>query len=775
MRSRIPRIVRAVVVLVVGVLGVGSEAVDFQSEVRTILSDKCYKCHGPSVDGRKAGLRLDTQEGSRTVAKSGALPIVPGQPDKSEMIARIYATNPDEVMPPPKSKMSLSLEEKDLLKKWVQEGASYDAHWAFRPIEKPAIPSLPGELATMVETPIDAFVLEAMQLHGLTFEPLASPEKRLRRLTFDLTGLPPTLAELESMKLEGDLVNWERRIEELMSRESFGERMTSEWLDVARYSDTYGYQVDRDRRVWPWRDWVIQAFNSNLPYDQFIHWQIAGDLFENPTRDQLLATTFSRLHPQKVEGGSVPEEFRIEYVADRLHTFGTAFMGLTLECARCHDHKYDPISQKEYYELSSFFDNIDEAGLYSYFTTSVPTPTLVLTTPDQDRALETIEQKIATLEIKFRETLESEEFKTWMATLPTEPRLPEPIAHYDFETMDGGSIPNLVTEGKPATTGGGNRLVDNDTQGKALQLTGDDAVNLPVGNFTRNQPFSVAARIFIPEKFERSVIFHRSRAWTDAASRGYEFLIEEGFGQFSLIHYWPGNAISVKTLNPIPVGEWVHILTTYDGSSRADGLAIYVNGVKAGTATVQDSLYKNITGGGGDDIAIGERFRDRGFKNGKVDSFRVYHTQLTALEITTVTPTGVNLKLPLETNWPKCYAAPLRFARTFSGIDYKRSSNRYIIASGVFEVTQNKDLGDEGAYPVYRGKPVLTDRSAVVSDLSERIARTIDIFDNGSGPNPSGYCDELGAPHADDRVHQEHPCGHLGSPQVDSRAPWQAT
>ena len=308
--------------------------------------------------------------------------------------------------------------------------------------------------------------------------------------------------------------------------------MASDWLDAARYSDTYGYQVDRDRFVWPWRDWVVDAFNQNMPYDQFITWQLAGDLLPNPTREQILATTFNRLHPQKVEGGSVPEEFRIEYVADRTQTVGTAIMGLTYECCRCHNHKYDPISQKEYYQLSAFFDNIAEAGLYSYFTDSVPTPTLVLPNRDQEQDLKRKTNRVVEQETVLRSLLAARRDAA-----------AERVAMRDFVDRNDLFLAPIKTLEFDENPPGKNKLVDG-VVGKAFQLTGDDAVDTDVGNFQRSQPFSIAIWIKTPDVKDRAVVLHRSQAWTDAGSRGYQLLIEDGKLSWSLIHFWPGNAIA---------------------------------------------------------------------------------------------------------------------------------------------------------------------------------------------------------------------------------------
>jgi hypothetical protein len=410
--------------------------------------------------------------------------------------------------------------------------------------------------------------------------------------------------------------------------------MASEWLDVARYSDTYGYQVDRDRFVWPWRDWVIGAFNRNLPYDDFIEWQLAGDLMPGASREQILATTFNRLHPQKVEGGSVPEEFRIEYVADRTQTFSTAFMGLTFECARCHDHKYDPLKQKEYYQLTSFFANIDEAGLYSYFTDSVPTPTLVIGPKDKEEELLKRRSELAASEKAFESVVEdaSTGFETWVSKSDDDEQTAiKGVALFDFDSFEEGKIPNLLNQEVPGTSGAANRLVAGKT-GLGLELSGDDQVELKVGNFPRYQPFSISLWLQVPELFERTVVFHRSRAWTDAGSRGYQLLLEDGKPSFSLIHFWPGNAIRVKAEKALPLKQFVHLTISYDGSSTAAGVRIYVDGKKSNLEIVQDQLTKNITGGGQDTIAIGARFRDVGFKKGVVDDFHVYDVELSEIE-----------------------------------------------------------------------------------------------------------------------------------------------
>ncbi len=375
-----------------------------------------------------------------------------------------------------------------------------------------------------------------------------------------------------------------------------------------------------------------------------------------------MATTFNRLHQQESEGGSVEEEYRVEYVCDRVQTFATAFLGLTFECARCHDHKYDPITQKDYYQLFSMFHNIDEAGLYSYFTMSPPTPTLWLTDAATEDRLNQLRSTVQSLENQAA-SLRSQrrpDFEKWLADFQpldsdsirqklsairsTDSR--KELGRYSFDSLDGDKLANDVQSDQPALLRGENKLVEGH-RGQAIQFTGDDPVDLPFGNFQRHDPFTVSLWMRASNlagspvtasdsnlvNTDRAVIFHRSRAWTDAASRGYELLIVQGKLQWSLIHFWPGNAISIATREAIPADTWIHVTVTYDGSSSAKGLKIFIDGQEASVDIVKDHLTKEITGGGGDNIALAERFRDRGFKQGRIDDFRVFHRQLTPFEI----------------------------------------------------------------------------------------------------------------------------------------------
>lgn len=607
--------------------------VDFGRDVLPILSDFCFQCHGPDEKSRKAKLRLDDKH---SIADRGI--IVPGKPAESELIDRITSTDDAAVMPPPSLKRKLSPQQIETLKKWVEQGARWGRHWSFDPMTKPVIPQVRNPRFE-VRNPIDNFVLARLENEGLGQSPPADKERLLRRVTFDLTGLPPTPREMDDFLKDQSPDAYEKVIDRLLASPRYGERMAAEWLDVARYADTHGYQMDRFRPVWPYRDWVIAAFNRNLPFDQFVTWQLAGDLLPNATKEQRLATAFNRLHMQNEEGGVVEEEFRVAYVNDRVTTFGTAFLGMTLECSRCHDHKYDPISMKDFYSLFAFFQNIDESGQTTYFTSAMPVPTLLLSTDEQDKKLAELQQQIAKQEESIR-TLRAElrtHFDRWLRDRHDVPRV-EADAHFSFDDMSNGTVPNAADPKKPGRVHEKPKAIPGKV-GQAAELDGENGFTFPgLWHFHRADSFSLGVWVRPPAKHaERAVVVHHSKAPIDAGSRGYELLLEGGRPAFGLHHMWPGNSVKVRAKAPIPAGEWSHITVTYDGSSRAGGVQVYVNGKPVEVEVIRDKLTKDILYGGGEpDLAIGYRFRDNGFKGGAVDEFQVFRRMLTPLEVAAI-------------------------------------------------------------------------------------------------------------------------------------------
>ena len=337
-----------------------SADLSFNRDVRPILSDKCFRCHGPDKEARKAGLRFDTKEGA-LVNLGGYRAISPGKPNESELIFRIETDDKDESMPPPESHLRLTDVEKATLRRWIAEGAKWEGHWAFQPIVRPAPPKTDdGEPWGINE--IDAFVFSKLAANSLKPSHPANRETWLRRVTQDLTGLPPSLAEIDAFTADASPDAYEKVVDRLLGSIDHAERMAAIWLDNARYADSNGFQFDNERTMWPWRDWVIEAFRKNMPYDQFVTEQLAGDLLKQPTRDQLIATGFNRNHGYSIEGGIIDEEYRVMYANDKTTTFGTLFLGLTLECSRCHDHKYDPLTIADYYSLYAFFNTSAERG-----------------------------------------------------------------------------------------------------------------------------------------------------------------------------------------------------------------------------------------------------------------------------------------------------------------------------------------------------------------------------------------------------------------------------
>jgi len=549
--------------------------VSFQREVRPILADRCFSCHGPDQESRQAELRLDLAE-EAFADRGGYAAIIPGDLSESELVYRIHEKGDDQ-MPPTDSGLALSESEVDLLTRWVEEGAQFEKHWAFQSPEPRVAPRMQHN--EWARDGLDLFIGASLQERGVTPNPEVDRRTWLRRASFGLTGLPPSQSTQELFLSDQELGAYERATDRLLASAHFGERMAQGWLDLARYADTYGYQNDVGRRVWPYRDWVIQAYNDNLPYDEFVRHQLAGDLIPQPTISTKTATAFNRLHRQTNEGGSVEEEFRSEYVADRVNTFGTTFLGATLECARCHDHRYDPFSQREYYQLSAFFDQIDESGLYSHFTSATPTPAVDLPTPAQEKVLAEAMALVAKLEGSLSENASSVDFG--------DPALATKA--FDFEK-------------------------------KTVTLNGDDGVSLPgSGAWKRSDPFAVSVRMKVDREHQRAVVVHRSRAWTDAGSQGWQVLLEEGRAHFSLVHFWPGDAVAIRTLEKVPVDEWFWLTVTSDGSSKAAGLSILLNHESATTEVLRDHLTRGITGGGPGEPHLGSRFRDRGLTGGEVD------------------------------------------------------------------------------------------------------------------------------------------------------------
>ena len=604
--------------------------VDFNRDIRPILSDRCYGCHGPdSEKGRKAGLRLDTPEGARQLLESGKRAVDPDNLAASEILARLHTDDPDEIMPPPELKRPLTPAERDLLARWVREGAVYQPHWAFVPPRAPAAPAVGAK--GWVRDPLDAHVLARLEREGLAPAAEADRVTLLRRATLVLTGLPPTPEEVDAFAADAAPDAYERRVDALLASEAAAEHQASAWLDLARYADTYGYSGDPAMLAWPWRDWVLRAFRDNLPYDRFLTLQLAGDLVPDANQDTRLATAFNRIHRMTFEGGSIAEEFRQDGIADRVNTYGAAVLGLTMECAKCHDHKYDPISHREYFSLAAIFGAVDENGLITYHTgRGAPPPLLRIATPEQERR-----------GAELRESLKRA-LSEWDAlrapAAPPAVAVPPPVAHYPLETLDRGSTPNAVPGGAAATTDRrrgdqlGTFALTEGKVGRAGKLDGDGGLLLGgTGGTAAHSPFSFSAWVRLAERHGRAVIVHASGFYTnDADASGVDLAIADGRLVWALIHQWPGSAIAIRSEKELPLGEWLHLAATYDGSGRARGLSLHLNGRPLASETLRDNLQGKVSTA---DLELGSRSRDLGLRGALVDEVRVWRDCLTPAEV----------------------------------------------------------------------------------------------------------------------------------------------
>jgi hypothetical protein len=382
---------------------VAGQRLDFNRDIRPILSDRCFACHGPDAEDRQAGLRLDDRAAAVAALESGGTAIVPGKPEASEILARVASTDPDVVMPPPHVNKPVTPAEADILRRWITEGAEYRGHWAFERVQRPAVPAVKD--AAWPKTPIDRFIQARLEHEGLAPNAEADRVALARRVALDLTGLPPVPVDVDAFVADQSPDAYEKYVDRMLASPHFGERMAIEWLDAARYADSHGYQTDSSRSNSPWRDWVINAFNRNLPFDQFTVEQLAGDMLEHPARDQIVATGFNRNHRINGEGGIIAEEWRVETVIDRVETTGQTWLGLTVGCARCHDHKYDPLTQREFYALFSLFNNVPESGTImgaQNRSGGNSDPLHLLTSPEQEQELARLEKVVTDAELAVK-------------------------------------------------------------------------------------------------------------------------------------------------------------------------------------------------------------------------------------------------------------------------------------------------------------------------------------------------------------------------------------
>lgn len=620
----------------------GAEPISYAYQVRPILSDKCFACHGPDAAKREADVRLDTFSGATATIKdsNGRVSIAPGKLKDSEAWQRIISSDPDEVMPPPRSHLVLSQEEKDILRQWIEEGAKYEPHWAFQNL--PAQVPVPTTSApNWAKNPIDHFIAAKLDQQQLKPSPAAPPARWLRRVSLDLTGLAPTWNEVQQFESDvarqGDSA-YDAAVDRLLASPRFGEHLAVGWLDAARYADSYGYQTDNLTPYWPWRDWVISALNQNLPYDRFITWQIAGDLLPNATREQKLASAFNRLHRLTNEGGSIALEHKVNIMADRLSTFGTVFLALTLECSRCHDHKYDPISMRDFYSMGAFFTTASESGVYDR-AEIVPSPSLLLPTSEQEAALNSKRAAALAAEQQWRQACnDNTAWKSWVETQPTPP-LNDLVASFSFDENSENATNTISNQAiTSANLNGATRVAS--PHGQAVSFDGDSGVTIPNAlKYDRHQPFSVNFLMRDTVQNPQSVMLLHASRGTDVGFSGPELLLTNGHLEAAIVRSRPGNAIVVRSKEPVIVkDEWITVCWTYDGSSDAAGLKLFVNGQSIATDIIANGLLKKtqVAGTGSGHFELGARFRERGFKGGAIDELKIFSRDLTVAEISSL-------------------------------------------------------------------------------------------------------------------------------------------
>jgi len=671
------------------------EEIDYNLHVKPILSDKCFACHGPDEANQKAGLRLDLAESAygELPETPGKFAINPGSIGGSEIFWRITSTDPDVVMPAPESHLSLSDYEKAVLVKWIEEGAEYKRHWAFVKPEPSPIPTVQQEGWT--KNPIDNYILAKLEKMKLSPAKRTDKETLLRRVTLDLTGLPPTLEEIDNFVRDESADAYQKVVDRLLASAHYGEKMAVAWLDVARFADTHGYTVDRPRDMSPYRDWVIKSFNENQRYDEFVHWQLAGDLMPNPTKEMLIATAFNRNHPQNMEGGIIEKEFQAEYVIDRTNTLGDALMGISLGCARCHDHKYDPVSQKNYYELFSFFNNVREAGQISW-NNALPTPTLMLPTEEQEKLIAYIENNIAQKQLALKDTqLNEADFTVWLKTKNYQDLAKQEVPSRNLEAKFGFDKSGLASEVNPNdksfTTLQANRrekeVFTAGKHGKGIKLNGDAWLECgSVGVFRKSEPFTIGMAVNIPKEVKEGVIFHKSLAERLYNFRGFHVYIRDnGTVEASMAHTAPSNAIMMVSKQQLPRDKWIHLTLSYDGSSKAEGFNLYLDGKPLEMITEVDQLTKDILFNTKKEpgLQVGAWERGYGLKNGIIDDIAVYDRMLTPFEIAV---------LAGQTHWKEITDKDLN---ELSTIDKDRLKDYYFSAVHPASLTQQAALQKE--------------------------------------------------------------------------------
>jgi DNA-binding GntR family transcriptional regulator len=717
---RRPVRIAAGAVLICGALGLLAGALRaadpvplYNRDVRPILLDNCFPCHGPDSASRKADLRLDRRQ-----AAIESKAFVPGKPEESELIRRIFATAPDDVMPPPVTKKTLSAAQKETLRRWIASGAEYQAHWSFIAPKRPPIPAVSD--GAWVRSPIDAFILAALDARGLRPAPEADRRTLARRLSFDLTGLPPSPELVEDFLADASPSAYERLVDRLMSSPKWGEHRGRYWLDAARYADTHGIHFDNYREMWSYREWVIRALNQNMPFDRFTLEQLAGDLVESPTLDQQIASGFNRCNMTTNEGGAIAEEYLVYYTRDRTETTSQVWLGLTANCAVCHDHKFDPLSQREFYAMSAFFNNTTQAAMDGNIK---DTPPIVVVPLTKDRTRwDALPDDIALARKQIDDRREEARgaFDAWLSAGPAEElRRDIPVAgletHAALNEGQGNSVlvkfqdKDLEFKREEPFT-----WADGGLGGRALQTKPGKAVEVAgAGDFERTDAFTCGAWVRFDKAPKAGAILARMEDG-DAGYRGWDIWVENGRVASHVVSHWQDDAMKVVSKEAIPEGRWTHVLLTYDGSSKAAGLKIYLNGRATETTPAVDALkgtIKNST-----PFKVGQRKTEGRIDDLRIEDVRIYRRALSpqdAESLVTGTRLAALAAKPAEQRtadevkdlfdgWLASRDAPYqeRSAR-LAGLDAEKAA---IASRGTLGYVMHEKPEEAKAFVLYRGE-----------------------------------------------------------------------
>ncbi len=601
----------------------------FNRDIRPILSNNCFACHGPDEKQRETKFHFDTREGM--FLEEGV--IVPGSAAKSLLVKKINEPNAEDRMPPPDSGHALTDKQIAQLTRWIDEGARWDSHWSFTAPVRPEPPA--AKQAGWARNPIDQFIAARLEREGLRPSPEADKVTLLRRVTYDLTGLPPTPAEIDAFVADRSPDAYERRVDALVASPHYGERMAMPWLDAARYADTHGYHIDSLRGMWHWRDWVINAFSRNQPFDQFVIEQLAGDLLPDATVEQKIASGFNRNHMINFEGGAIAEEYQVEYVIDRVEATSSTFLGLTMGCARCHTHKFDPISHKEFYQFFAFFNSVPEQGLDG--RTGNAAPSLPLPSAAQKAQLDALNAAIGVRDAAIADPLVAPLQQAWEARFADTVAPIDgngPVVHYELD----GSFSDISGRYRHGRTIAGEPTFDAGQIGRGATFDGDVEVSFgSVGSFERTEPFSVA--VWLRGRGNLPMAGLQKFSGTDKV-HGYEWLFDDivlvdiqrwaARLNIRLVGDTPADNLHIRTRERLTLGDWYHLGLTYDGKGKAAGLRLYLNGRALDVEVVRDALAGTMRSAA--PLTVGSKPLGSPFR-GQLDDFRIYDRTLAPGEV----------------------------------------------------------------------------------------------------------------------------------------------